>query len=158
MNNTKFLKATSLLLAIILTMFTFSSCGLQPAPPEEKAFELVMDYAPVKVSSGATITYKAILKNLEHEAYVLQHNTDLVQIYVVKAEDYTDPEVRMTLSDSVISSSNIAPHGQIEAFCKFTPTEKGEYILKAYTAFSIEGSDTTQDYFYECNEITITVI
>lgn len=157
MKNKKVLKSTSLLLAIILMMFSFSSCGFKPEPPDEKAFSLIMDYAPVTLEVGDKITYKAILKNAEHESYTLEHAADIIHIYVVKPENYMDPEAHMALSDAVVSESEIAPHGQIEAFCEFRPTEKGEYILKAYTSFSIEGSKTTKSYFYECDEIKITV-
>ena len=157
MKSKKFLKTTSLLLAIILMLFSFSSCGFKPEPPDEKAFSLVMDFSPVTLNVGDKITYKAILKNAEHETYTLEHAADLIHIYVVKPENYMDPEAHMALSDSVISETNVAPHGQIEEFYEFEPTEKGEYILKAYTSFSIEGNKETKGYFYECDEITITV-
>lgn len=156
MKNKKILKLTSLLLAIILMMFSFSSCGSKPEPPDEKAFSLIMDFAPVTLGVGDTFTYKAILKNAEHEAYTLAHSADLIHIYVVKAEDYRETDYKL-LTDSVLSESSISPHGQIEEFCEFTPTEKGEYVLKAYSSFSIEGNDETKDYFYECDEIAITV-
>lgn len=156
MKSNKFLKPASLLLAIILMICTFSSCGYKPEPPDEKAFSLVMDFSPVTLKAGDKITYKAILKNAEHESYTLTHSAELIHLYVVKAEDYKDADTHL-LTDTVLSESSIAPHGQIEGFYEFTPTEKGEYILKAYAAFSIEGNDTTKDYFYECEEITITV-
>lgn len=157
MKNNKVLKPTLLLLAIIIMMFSFSSCGYKPEPPSENAFSLVMDYAPVTLKAGEKITYKAILKNAEHETYTLEHVADLIHIYVVKSENYMDPEAHMALSDSVVSETDIAPHGQSEEFYEFKPTEKGEYILKAYTSFSIEGNKETKNYFYECEEIKIIV-
>lgn len=156
MKNRKILKSTSLLLAIILTMFSLSSCAPKPEPPDEKAFSLVMDYAPVTLKVGEKITYKAILINSEHETYKLAHSAELIHLYVVKAEDYKDTDTNL-LTDTMLSESSIAPHGQIEEFYEFAPTEKGEYILKANAAFSIEGNNTTKDYFYECDEIKIIV-
>jgi len=75
-------------------------------------------------------------------------------ISVVKSEDYSDEKVVY----SPYAETNIAPHGQIEEFCEFKPTEKGEYILYVFADFSIEGKDTTKDYEYECEKITITVV
>lgn len=151
-------KFVCLILAVISITFVFTSCESKPEPPEEKAFSLVMDFSQTTVKLGEKVTYKAILKNAEHESYTLTHPADIIHIYVVKPENYIDPESQIALSDSVISETAIAPHGQIEAFYDFKPTEKGEYILKAYSSFTIEGNDTTKEYFYECEKMTITVV
>ena len=156
--NSSIFKFVSLILAVISITFVFTSCEAKPEPPEEKAFSLVMDFSQTTVSLGEKVTYRAILKNAEHESYTLTHSADLIHIYVVKSEDYIDPESHMALSDAVVSESQIAPHGQVDEFYEFTPTEKGEYILKAYSAFTIEGKDSTKEYFYECEEMTITVV
>ncbi|MBP3330938.1 MAG: hypothetical protein J6L89_08925 [Clostridia bacterium] len=149
-------KTLALLLSVISMIFIFTSCTNKAEPPEDKAFSLVMDFSPTTVQVGKKITFKAILKNSEHESFTLEHPAELIHISVVKAEDYKQADIPL-LTDTVLSESNIAPHGQIEEFYDFKPTEKGEYILKAYTVFSIEGKETTKDYFYECDEITITV-
>ena len=156
--NSSIFKFVSLILAVISITFVFTSCEAKPEPPEEKAFSLVMDFSQTTVSLGEKVTYRAILKNAEHESYTLTHSADLIHIYVVKSEDYIDPESHMALSDAVVSESQIAPHGQVDEFYEFTPTEKGEYILKAYSAFTIEGKDSTKEYFYEGEEVTITVV
>ncbi len=151
-----FIKPFALLLAVIALMFTLTSCGLTTNPPEEGAFSLVMDFAQTTVKIGEKVTYKAILKNAEHESYTLKHPGELVNIYVVKAEDYKDADTHL-LTDATISESDIAPHGQAEGFVDFRPTEAGEYILKAYTVFTIEGKDYNKNYSFESDEIKITV-
>lgn len=158
MKTKKFIiKPVALFLAIILMMFTFSSCGYKPEPPEENAFELIMDFSETMVKKGSTVTYRAILKNNEHESYTLKYADDLINIYVVKPENYIEPKDHIALSDAVVSEGGIAAHGQVENFYDFTPTERGKYILKAYSQFTIEGKESTKDYLYECEEIEITV-
>lgn len=156
--NSSIFKLVSFILAVISITFVFTSCEAKPEPPEEKAFSLIMDFSQTTVGLGEKITYRAILTNSEHESYTLTHAADLIHIYVVKHENYIDPQSHIALSDAVISETSIAPHGQVEAFYDFVPTEKGEYILKAYSSFSIEGKDTTKEYFYECEKMTITVV
>lgn len=153
-SKSSFIKSIALVLAVISIMFSFSSCEYKPEPPEENAFSLVMDFAQTTVKVGEKVTYKAILKNAEHESYTLQHTQKLIYISVVKSEDYSDEKV----VSASYAETDIAPHGQIEEFCDFKPTEKGEYILHAFTDFSIEGKETTKDYEYECEKITITVV
>lgn len=155
MNKKKFfIKPVALLIAVISMMFVFTSCDFTPEPPEEDTFSLVMDFAQTSVKVGEKVTYKAILKNSDDESYTLEHTQKLIYISVVKAEDYTDEKNLLTTQ----TFSDIASHGQIEEFYDFSPAEKGKYILKAYTVFSIEGKETTKDYSYECDEIKITVI
>ena len=72
---------------------------------------------------------------------------------IVEAEDFKNDKIVSASS----SSTNIAAHGQIEEFFEFTPDEKGDYILKAYTVFSIDSKDGVKEYSYECDEIKITV-
>lgn len=159
MNKKNFVYRTlALTLAVISMMFVFTSCEYKPEPPDENAFSLVMDFAQTTVKVGTKVTYRAILENAEHESYKLKHADKLIQIYVVKPDKYLDPEAHMALSDSTVSETGISPHGQAEEFCEFTAEEKGSYILKAYTAFTIEDKETTKSYFYECKEITITVV
>ena len=148
------LKPLALILAVFSMMFMLTSCDFRPDPPEENAFSLVMDFAQTTVKAGEKVTYKAILKNEEHESYTLQHTQKLIYISVVKSEDYDDEKPVL----ASLTETDIAPHGQVEEFYDFTPTEKGEYILKAYTAFSIEGKETAKDYSYECEKIIITVV
>ncbi len=147
------IKPVSLILAIILIMFSFSSCSVKPNAPDEKNFSLVMDYAQTTLKAGEKVTYKAILKNNGHDVYKLDHAQKLIYISVVKAEDYKEDK----LVSASASSTNIAPHGQVEEFFDFTPTEKGEYILKAFAVFSIDSKDGVKEYSYECDEIKITV-
>ena len=156
--NSSIFKLVSFILAVISITFVFTSCEAKPEPPEDKAFSLIMDFSQTTVKLGEKVTYRAILTNSEHESYTLTHPADLIHIYVVKPENYIDPESHMALSDAVISETSIAPHGQVEAFYDFVPTEKGEYILKAYSSFTIDGKDKTKEYFYECDEMTITVV
>ncbi len=144
----------ALMLAVISMMFVFTSCKYKPEPPDDSAFSLVMDFAQTTVKAGSKVTYKAILKNAAHESYTLQHTQKLIYMSVVKSEDFSDEEVVL---DSA-SETDIAPHGQVEEFCEFKPTEKGEYILYAFTIFSIEGKETTKDYRYACEKIIITVV
>ena len=155
--NSSIFKFVCLILAVISITFVFTSCESKPEPPEEKAFSLVMDFSQTTVKLGEKVTYRAILTNSEHESYTLNHSADIIHIYVVKAEDYVAVDTHL-LTDTVLAESSIAPHGQIEAFYDFKPTEKGEYILKAYSSFTIEGNDTTKEYFYECEKMTITVV
>ena len=152
-NKQIFIKPVSLVLAVILIMFSFSSCEVKPVAPDEKAFSLVMDYAQTTLKKGDKVTYKAILKNNSHEVYTLDHTDKLIYISIVKAEDYKNDKI---VSASA-SSTDIAPHGQVEEFFDFTAVEKGDYILKAYAVFSIDGKDGVKEYSYECNEIKITV-
>lgn len=156
--NSSIFKFVSFILAVISITFVFTSCEAKPEPPEKEVLSLIMDFSQTTVKLGEKVTYKAILKNDTHESYALTHAADLIHIYIVKPENYMDPESHIALSDAIVSESHIAPHSQIEAFYDFTPTEKGEYILKAYSCFTIEGKDTTKEYFYECEEITITVV
>ncbi len=151
-----FIKPIALILAVISMMFVLSSCENKPEPPEEKAFSLVMDFTQTYVKKGTTVKYRAFLTNNEHEQYNLKHAGELVNIYVVKAEDYVDGDFS-ALTDAVVSETGIGPHNQIEALYKFTPTESGKYILKAYSVFTIEGKESTKDYTYECDEIEIIV-
>lgn len=150
----RIIRPLCLLITVILLTLTFTSCSPKPTPPDENAFSLVMDFAPTTIKIGEKITYKAILKNAEHESYELQHTQKLIYISVVKEADYKD-------ENNVLASSaktNIAPHGQIEEFYDFKPTEAGKYILKAFTTFDIEGKKETKSYSYECEEIVITVV
>ena len=147
------IKPIALFLAVILMMFTFSSCGYKPEPPEEEAFELVMDFSKAYVKKDSTVTYRAILKSNSTEAYTLQCPLKPIYISIVKADEFTD-EAPVFAS---ASESGIAALGQLEEFQDFTPTEKGKYILKAYSSFAIEGMESTKDYFYETEEIEITV-
>ncbi len=149
-----FLKYAAFILAMFSLVFVFGSCENKPEPPEENAFSLVMDFAQTTVKAGEKVTYKAILKNTEKESYTLQHSQKLIYISVVKSEEFKDEKTVFASA----SQTNIAPLGQIEEFCEFVPAEKGEYILYAFTDFSIEGSKTTKDYSYECDKITITVV
>lgn len=157
-NKSSLIKLTALFLAVIIMAFSFTACKSRPEPPEKDAFELVMDFAQTTLAVGETTDFRVFLKNNEHETYALEHADKLIHIYVVKPENYMDPESHMALSDSAISTSNIAPHGQAEEFYKFTPDEKGTYVLKAYSSFTIEGKESTKSYFYECEKITITVV
>lgn len=147
------IKPVTLLLATILMLFILSSCEYKPEPPEKNAFELVMDFSETVVKKGSTVTYRAILRNNAHEAYTLLCPHKPIYISVVKAEDVSKENPVFASS----AESDIAPHGQIEEFYDFTPEEKGTYILKAYSSFTIEGKESTKDYFYECEEIEITV-
>lgn len=149
-------KSVALFLAVISMMFVLSSCKNKPEPPEEKAFSLVMDFAQTYVKQGTTVKYRAFLTNNEHEQYTLKHAGELVNVYVVKEEDYVDGDFS-AVTDAVVSETGIGPHNQIEALYKFTPTEKGVYILKAYSVFTIEGKESTKDYIYECEETEIIV-
>ncbi len=152
-NKQIFIKPVSLILAVLLIMFSFSSCTIKPKAPDEKTFSLVMDYAQTTLRKGEKVTYKAILKNNSDKVYTLDHAQKLIYISVVKAEDFKNDKI---VSASA-SSTDIAAHGQAEEFFEFTPTERGEYILKAYTVFSIDSKDGVKDYSYECEEIKITV-
>ena len=154
MKTKKFIiKPVSLILAMILMMLTFSSCGYKPEPPEENTFELIMDFAETVVKKGSTVTYRAILKNNGVESYTLQCPLKPIYISVVKAEEFSDEK----LVFSSLSESGVAAHGQIEEFYDFTPAESGEYILKAYSQFTIEGKESTKDYLYETAQLRITV-
>ncbi len=153
-NKSSFIKTLALFLAVISMVFSFTACDFRPEPPEKEAFSLVMDFAQTTVRAGDKITYRVFLKNSEDESYTLQHSLKPIYISVVKSEDFTD-EITV---DSSYSETKIAPHGQIEEFCEFRPTEKGEYVLYAFADFSIEGKDVIKDYEYECEKITITVI
>lgn len=147
-------KPIAFFLAVISMMFVLTSCEYKPEPPEEDAFSLVMDFAQTTVTVGEKVTYRAILQNAEHESYTLHHTLKPIYISVVKSEDFSDEKIVFASK----AESKIAPHGQIEEFCEFQPTEKGEYILHAFTDFSIEGKETTKDYEYECEKIIITVV
>lgn len=147
------IKPMSLVFAMILMMLSFSSCALKPEAPDENNFSLVMDYAQTTVRVGQKVTYRAILKNNSENVYTLDHTQKIIYISVVKASEYKDENI-VAASDS---QTNIAPHGQIEEFYEFAPTEKGEYILKAFASFSIDGKDGIKEYMYECEEIKITV-
>ena len=147
------IKPVALFLATILMMFTLSSCGYKPEPPAENAFELVMDFAQKTVGVGETVTYHAILKNNAHETYTLLCPLKPIYISVVKAEEVNEENPVFASSTEI----DIAPHGQVEEFYEFTPDEEGTYILKAYSAFTIEGKESTKDYFYECKEMEIIV-
>lgn len=153
-NKSSFIKPIALFLAVISMVLSFSACEHKPEPPEENAFSLVMDFAQTTVRVGDKVTYRALLKNTEDESYTLNHSGYLISISVVEKEKYTEK----IPSSSIIAYSEVAAHGQFEQFYEFAPTEKGEYILKAYCAFTIEGKETTKEYFYECDEITITVV
>ena len=153
-NKSFFIKSIALFLAVISMVFSFTACDFRPEPPDEDAFSLVIDFAQTMVKVGDKVTYKAILKNSEDESYTLQHTLKPIYISVVKSEDYSKEKVVY----SSYAETDIAPHGQIEEFCEFKPSEKGEYILYAFADFSIEGKDTTKDYEYECEKITITVV
>ena len=154
MKSKKFIiKPVALILATIMMIFTFSSCGYKPEPPEENAFELVVDFAETVVKKGSTVTYRAILKNNEHESYTLM--CPLKPIYIsVEQKDKNSDEKPVF---STASENNISAHGQIEEFYEFTPQKRGTYILKAYSAFTIEGKESSKDYFYECDEMEIIV-
>lgn len=147
-------RSVALLLAVISMTFVFTSCEYKPEPPDEDAFSLVMDFAQTTVTAGTKVTYKAILKNAEHESYTLKHTNKLIYISVVKSEDFDDEKVVL----SSAAQTDISPHGQIEEFCEFKPTEKGEYVLYAFTVFSIEGKETTKEYEYACEKITVNVV
>lgn len=159
MKTKKFIiKPVSLFLAMILMLFAFSSCGYKPEQkpeelPEENTFELVMDFAETVVKKGSTVTYRTILKNNGAKSYALQCPLKPIYISVVKAEEFSDEKPVF----STLSESGIAAYGQIEEFYDFTPTEPGDYILKAYSQFSIEGAESTKDYFYETAQLRITV-
>ena len=121
---------------------------------EKDAFSLVMDFAQTTVRAGDKITYRVFLENSEDESYTLQHSLKPIYISVVKSEDFTSEKI----VDSSHAETKIAPHGLLEEFFEFKPTEKGEYVLYAFADFSIEGKETTKDYEYECEKITITVV
>ena len=155
MNKKNFIfKPLALMLAVISMMFVFTSCEYRPEPPDDSAFSLVMDFAQTTVKAGSKVTYKAIFKNAEHESYTLKHTQKLIYMSVVRSE-YFDDEKVVYASEA---ETDIAPHGQVEEFYEFKPTEKGEYILYAFTVFSIEGKETIKDYEYACEKITINVV
>lgn len=153
-NKSSFIKALALFLAVISMVFSFTACDFRPEPPEKDAFSLVMDFAQTTVRAGDKITYRVFLENSEDESYTLQHSLKPIYISVVKSEDFTSEKI----VDSSHAETKIAPHGLIEEFFEFKPTEKGEYVLYTFADFSIEGKETTKDYEYECEKITITVV
>ncbi len=150
----KIIKTLSFLIVLMMLTLSLTSCSSKQTPPDEEAFSLVMDFAPTTIKTGEKITYKAILKNAEHESFELKHSQKLIYISVVKEADYKNEKNILASS----AQSSIAPHGQIEEFLEFEPTEPGKYILKAFTTFDIEGKKETKTYSYECDEIVITVI
>ena len=155
MKTKKFItKPVSLFLAMLLMMLTFSSCSYKPEqPPEEKTFELVMDFAETVVKKDSTVTYRVNLKNNGAQSFTLQCPLKPIYISVVKADEFKDEKVVF----SALTEYGIGSYGQIEEFYDFTPTESGEYILRAFSQFEIEGKESTKEYLYETAQLRITV-
>ena len=97
---------------------------------------------------GETIVYKAELKNNTRNNYTLSHGIPLITIYIYTPGQKPEDGVASTLLETKISGSETISK---ELSTKFT--EPGEYMLRSYCSFSIDG----EDFFYELEDYKIIV-
>ena len=150
-------KRISVFLVLLAAVFTLTSCE-NIIPPEKTAFTLQNDFSKRTLSVGEKTTYKVNLKNLTGDVYTLKCGEPLIKLEIITSEENESrKEVAEELAEYNILECDIAPHGQIEEFIDFTPEKAGSYVLKASCKFTIDGTENSVQYEYECVDLQITV-
>lgn len=132
------------LFCAVLVVFAGCSATL----PAEDTFLLSIDEVDTSFSVGETTTFTARLVNTSDQAYIADHGFNLINLYV-----YHKGEEPPYIEPSLLVTSTIEAHADIEKTLRTEWQEAGEYILRAECVFSIDG----QEYRLTCEEIPLTI-
>lgn len=100
-----------------------------------------------ELSVGDTITYTAKFENLTGNQYKLEHAMPLISMYIYPESEKPQDIVGASLLTTALSKNEI-----ITKTYNARIQETGNYILRAFCSFSIDG----EHYFY-AEEIELTV-
>ena len=137
-----------MMLATLFMSFIFSTIACQSEPPPEERFQLTIEDPQTVVQAGDTVTYTARLTNRVNKTYTLSHGDPLISLYIRAIGDDI-PQVIYP----VLVETQIGPNGTIDKTLKVEALESGEYILRAFSSFSVGD----EEYQLECGEVSITV-
>ena len=135
-----------ILMAVITCCVILTSCNDKQLSQSD--FEFFVATPVLETNCGETVTYNAELKNKTENDYVLSHGIPLITIYIYTPGEKPEDGVFSTLLETKISASE-----SISKELKTQFTEPGEYMLRAYCSFSVQG----ENFHYEVDDYKIIV-
>ena len=139
-------KAIPVLLIIAICCLFLASCSSKP--PSRSDFKFSVTSPALEINCGKTVTYAAELKNRTGSRYVLSHGMPLITLYIYTPGEKPEDGVCSTLRETKISGLETI---RKELSTQFT--EPGEYRLRAYCSFSVQG----ENFHYEVDDYKIIV-
>lgn len=104
--------------------------------PTQDDFSLSIVNSETVVTANETITFVAVLKNSSSNKYTLQHGIPLIGMYIHAPDEEHEGYVHTSLVETKISENE-----SITKSANFKFTEKGKYILEAFSSFSVNGRE-----------------
>lgn len=137
------------LLALMMIVSIFgSSCSSLSGRPAENGFSLTILEPETEIKAGDQVSFTARLSNLTNQDHVLTHGMPLIMLSMQPVGAEIEEGFGATLKQTILKA-----HQYTEEKLDVSEAETGDYILKAYCVFDING----KEYRYECEELPIKV-
>lgn len=142
-------KTRKCLLALMMFVLIFgSSCSSLSGRPAENSFSLAVLDPKTEIRAGEKVTFTARLSNLTNQDHVLAHGTPLIVLSMQPVGAEMEEGIGAALKQTTLKA-----HQYTEEKLDVSEAEAGDYILKAYCVFDING----KEYRYECADMPIKV-
>lgn len=107
----------------------------------ENSFEFNIDVPKTEMKVGEEVCFSAKLTNLAERDFILEHGTPLIVLYIRSANDSSEEGVGSTLVQTTLNAQQ-----SIEKKVDFKAEKAGDYLLRAYCSFNIDGKEYRYDY------------
>ena len=138
------------MLALLIVCVMICSAGCRREPPSEDSFELILfNGLEEDIHCGDLIGIIVRLANLTDREYMLVHGYPLISLYVRPEGETLDSLIGATRMET-----KLEPNGMIEKELQVQFSEPGDYFLRAFCMFEIDG----KEYHYELERTRLHVV
>ena len=136
-------------LFVIALIFSFSMILSSCNSNRDEMFQLTIINPQTRVQVGDNVTYTAQLTNNTNKKVTIYHGYPLINLYIRHVDDTTEEGIGSVRIESIVE-----PHEILERTLNIEAVEAGEYILRAFSRFEIDGNDC----LLECDDVRVTIV
>ena len=146
--NMRFAKIAILMMLLFVMTFG-TACSNSSVYPTKDSFELTVTAPQTEIIVGEEVTFTAKLTNLTDKDFILNHGIPLIVLYVRPAGDTSKEGIGAALVQTTLKA-----HQYTEKEINIQAAEAGDYVLRTYCLFDIDG----KEFRYECDDIIVKIL
>ncbi len=135
-------------ICFLFSLITFLTACRTNVPANDD-FSLSIVNPQTVISVGEQVTFCAELNNLTDRHFRLEHGFPLITLYI-----YPEGEPPQEGIGATLTSSEMEAHTSIEKMLNTQILEAGNYVLRAFCVFSVNGTDF---YLEDSVPLSVTV-